>query len=114
MVVFVVLLFAVGVLIFAVQNVTPIEIVFMGWRFNTFVSHVALLATAVGAVFVLLLLLSRTVRGNIKVWETQGRLRRLQTELKTALENQRKLQEELAQYKGPGRVEKTTGETMAR
>jgi uncharacterized integral membrane protein len=115
-VVFLVLLFALGVLVFSIQNVNPVDIVFMGWRFHTFVSHVALIATGVGAAFVLLLLLSRTVRGNIKVWEVQGRLRRLQGELKAAQENQRKLQEELAQCKetGTGKVEKTAGGTVAR
>lgn len=114
MILFIALLFGLGVVIFSVQNVVPVEVRFMGWSFHSFLSHVALVATAAGALFALILTLSRTVRGSFKVWEAQGKMRRLQSELKAAQENARHLQEQLDQQAAAGKAGPPGGETVAR
>ncbi|MHB0886346.1 MAG: LapA family protein [Bacillota bacterium] len=109
MTVFLSLLFALAVLVFSVQNVIPVDVRFMGWGFRTTLTHVTLGATASGAIFALLLTLTRNVRGSLKVWEAQGKVRRLQGELKAAQEAQRKLEGELEQLKAPRKSTATSG-----
>lgn len=101
------LLFFLAVAIFFVQNVVPVDVRFMGWVFRTTLNYVSLVATAAGALFALALTLTRSVRSSLKVWEAQGKVRRLQGELKAAREAQRKLQEELEQLRQQAKGPKT-------
>ncbi|MHB8927992.1 MAG: LapA family protein [Bacillota bacterium] len=114
MTLFVGLLFALAVLVFSVQNVVPVDVRFMGWGFHTTLTQVTLGATAAGVLFALAIVLTRSVRSSLKVWEAQGKVRRLQGELKAAQEAQRRLQEELDQQKAPRKATAPSGETSFR
>lgn len=90
-----VLLFAVLIAAFAIQNNLPVPIRFFGWQFETSLVMVILGTTALGAVIVGLLSILKQIGMSMKSREQQGKIRKLEAELQTMKERQQSLELEL-------------------
>lgn len=77
------LIFALVVAVFAVQNATPVDIAFLGWRFrNISLVLVILGAAALGALVVFLPAFGRQLKLGLQLRELASRNRQMSEELR--------------------------------
>lgn len=89
------LVLALIVAVVAVQNASPVDLVFFKWSVQTSLVPVILGAAAMGAVTVGLSGFVRQLGMRIRIWDLQSRMRTLESELSAAKEVEKRLTEEI-------------------
>jgi len=90
------LAFALVVAVFAIQNASVVPVRFLGWAWEASLVYVILGSAAMGALFVAVLGAYRQVSLALRVRDCQGRLKKVEAELDSCKDMEKRLTEESA------------------